>query len=222
VRASHDRIPFTPTPEEIAEVALLHLSRVPDGVVSFGQGCEGEPLTVADTLISAVRLIRKARDDGTVNLNTNGSRPDKVAALAGAGLDSIRLSVNSFRPAVYDAYYRPRGFAVSDVLASGRIVRDSGGFVSVNLLVFPGVTDTPADLDATLSGLRAVGADLVQMRNLNIDPGVYLDAIGREDAGKPIGIATAMERMKAEFPDLRFGYFNPQVRGIVRERRAGG
>ena len=41
---SQDRIEFTPAPQEIAEVALAHIKRVDKSVVSFGQGCEGDPL----------------------------------------------------------------------------------------------------------------------------------------------------------------------------------
>jgi pyruvate-formate lyase-activating enzyme len=221
VTAPHQRIAFVPTPDEIAEVACLHLSRVPRGVVSFGQGCEGEPLTVAPVLVEAVRLIRRRTDAGTINLNTNGSRPRAVADLCAAGLDSIRLSVNSFCEDTYRAYYRPRGYAFEDVLESGRVVKRSGGFVSVNLLVFPGVTDRPSDLEATVSGLRACGADFVQMRNLNIDPDVYLAAVGRPE-GAPLGLRGVMARLQAEVPGLRFGYFNPPVRTLVRRRRREG
>lgn len=219
VRASHDRIEFTPSPEEIAEVALIHIDRVRRPVVSFGQGCEGEPLMVADTLVEAVKQIRRSTGRGTINLNTNGSNPKAVADLCEAGLDAIRLSVNSFREPVYESYFRPRGYTLNDVLASGRTVRDSGGFVSVNLLVFPGVSDRPSDLEATLAGLREVGADLVQMRNLNIDPEDYLAVVGPTKDGSPNGLAAAMDRMKGAFPALRFGYFNPPVRTLVEKRR---
>ncbi|MCK4423827.1 MAG: hypothetical protein KAV18_07145 [Candidatus Omnitrophica bacterium] len=44
-------------------------------VVSFGQGCEGEPLLVYKTLSQAIKLIRKQTKKGTINLNTNASRP---------------------------------------------------------------------------------------------------------------------------------------------------
>lgn len=220
VCAPHERIDFTPTPDEIAEVACLHIARVRRPVVSFGQGCEGEPLMVADVLVEAVREIRRRTGAGTINLNTNGSRPDDVGRLCDVGLDAIRLSVNSFRRDVYNRYYRPHGYALDDVIASGRRVRESGGFVSVNLLVFPGVSDVPADIEATIEGLRACGADFVQMRNLNIDPEVYLDVVGR-DHGAPVGLVEAMRRMKAALPHLAFGYFNPPVRSLVKARRRG-
>ena len=47
IPCSQDRIAFTPTAEEIAEVALTHIGRVNKAVVSFGQGCEGDPLMAA-------------------------------------------------------------------------------------------------------------------------------------------------------------------------------
>ena len=219
VPAPHERIAFTPTPEEVAEVACLHISRVKRAVVSFGQGCEGEPLMAADCLEEAIRLIRRRTDAGTINLNTNGSIPGAVERLCRAGLDSIRLSLNSFRRKLYDAYYRPQGYSLDDVITSGRLVHESGGWVSVNLLVFPGVSDTEEDIAAAIEGLSACSADLVQMRNLNIDPDVYLDVVGRE-GGPPVGLAEAMSRMRAALPWLKFGYFNPPVRTLVRRRRS--
>ena len=41
--SSQNRIAFTPSAREIAEVALTHIRRVKSAVVSFGQGCEGDP-----------------------------------------------------------------------------------------------------------------------------------------------------------------------------------
>lgn len=222
VTAPHQRIAFVPTPDEIAEVACLHIGRVPRAVVSFGQGCEGEPLLQWRTLEAAIRLIRQRTSAGTINLNTNGSLPDAVAALCEAGLDAIRLSINSFDSTAYDAYYRPRGYALADVLASGRVVAASGGFVSVNLLVFPGISDREPDVEATIDGLGACKADFVQMRNLNIDPEVYRGLPGMpERAGRVIGLAAAMEAIRGRIPGIRFGYFNPPVRTLVLGRRRG-
>src|SRR5262245_46568796 len=109
-RASHDRLAEPPGGAALAAVALAHLARVPDGVVSFGQGCEGEPLLFAPVLADAVRRIRAETAAGTVHLNSNASRPDAVRELCAAGLDSLRASLSSARPALYDAYYQPRGY----------------------------------------------------------------------------------------------------------------
>ena len=44
-------------PEEIAEVALRHGERAKDPLISFGQGCEGDPCLAADNIAKAVKII---------------------------------------------------------------------------------------------------------------------------------------------------------------------
>ncbi|RLC33127.1 MAG: radical SAM protein, partial [Deltaproteobacteria bacterium] len=111
---SQDRIDFTPSPEEIAQVALEHISRVKKAVVSFGQGCEGDPLLAAHVIEPALRLIREKTDRGTINMNTNGSLPAVMEKLFDAGLDSVRVSMNSLREDCYTAYFRPRSYVFKD------------------------------------------------------------------------------------------------------------
>jgi pyruvate-formate lyase-activating enzyme len=208
-KAAHDRLRVPPSAEEIAEVSLRHITSVDHAVVSFGQGCEGEPLINDELLCRAVRLIRGKTDRGTVNLNTNASRPIALAKLIDAGLDSIRVSVNSFRRDLYDAYYRPRAYSFDDVIESARICRSKGIHVSVNLLYFPGITDTASEMGALKSFLGTVGADLIQMRNLNIDPDIYIGSLPPGVPEQGIGVRGFMSDLKEKFPDLRFGYFNP-------------
>ncbi|MEE9611468.1 MAG: hypothetical protein V3W19_09460, partial [Desulfatiglandales bacterium] len=43
--ASHHRIGFRPSQKELVHMAVEHLRQAPEAIVSFGQGCEGEPLT---------------------------------------------------------------------------------------------------------------------------------------------------------------------------------
>ena len=57
---SQDRIAFTPSPREITAVALAHIRRVPKSVVSFGQGCEGDPLLAADVIEPAIQPYSSA------------------------------------------------------------------------------------------------------------------------------------------------------------------
>lgn len=208
-KAAHDRLRVPPSAEEIAEIALGHIAKVDRAVVSFGQGCEGEPLINGDLLCRAVRLIRSKTNRGTINLNTNASRPRVVEELADAGLDSIRVSLNSLRAAPYDAYYRPRGYSFSDVIETARICRKRGVFVSLNLLYFPGVTDTAEELSALTAFLGETGADLIQMRNLNIDPDVYIRSLPSGIHKQGIGVRELIKDLREKFPDLRFGYFNP-------------
>ncbi|HET6994514.1 MAG TPA: radical SAM protein, partial [Chitinophagaceae bacterium] len=42
--STQDRLTFKPTAEEIVEYTVPHLEEAPYPIISFGQGCEGEPL----------------------------------------------------------------------------------------------------------------------------------------------------------------------------------
>ncbi|ROR03076.1 radical SAM protein [Desulfosoma caldarium] len=207
--ATQDRIRFVPTVDEIAEVAVSHLRKAPRAVVSFGQGCEGEPLLQGATLEASIRQIRRETSRGTIHGNSNGSLPDVIARLADAGLDSLRVSLNSARPAFYHAYYRPKGYGFDDVVRSIQIMKSRGLFVSLNYFVLPGFTDDPDEVRALCALLERTSVDLIQMRNFNADPEWILKSIGFRPVQKPLGIRRVLDMLQDRFPDLRFGYFNP-------------
>jgi pyruvate-formate lyase-activating enzyme len=210
IPASQNRIAFTPSPDEIAQVALTHIRDVENSVVSFGQGCEGDPLMAADTIAPAIRKIRATTDQGTINMNTNGSRPAVLADLFAAGLDSIRISLNSVRPEGYNLYFRPAGYRFADVLDSISLALDKGAFVSINYLNSPGFTDTPAEHDALMAFLEAYPIHMIQWRNLNYDPLRYWETMGvLSNQPPPLGMAACLARVKQAFPKLLHGYFNP-------------
>lgn len=209
---SQERIRFVPTPDEIAEVALTHLHYAEDGIVSFGQGCEGEPLLQAKTLEKAVKIIRSRTQKGTINVNTNASIPEAVDRLFNAGVDSIRVSMNSARQKYYKAYHRPVSYSFEDVKESIKVAKTHGRFVSLNYFIFPGFTDDPDEISALLAFLDECPVDLIQMRNFNIDPEWYLQEIDFSPGGPPVGIRKWMKIIKQHFPQIRFGYFNPRLR----------
>ncbi len=208
--ACQDRINFTPSPLEIAQVSLEHISRVKKAVVSFGQGCEGEPLTAVKAIAPAIEMIREQTDRGTINLNTNGSLPDHVETLCKAGLDSMRVSMNSVRENCYQVYFRPKSYDFSDVLRSIEIAKEKGKFVSINYLNCPGFTDSEKEVDALVRFIRTHDIDMIQWRNLNFDPKRYVHLMAlAEDGGSPTGMAALIKQLSREFPDLIHGYFNP-------------
>lgn len=212
--ATQERIAFVPTVEELAGVAVPHLRNAQGPVVSFGQGCEGEPLLQGRLLEQAVRHIRHETNRGTINLNTNASRPEVVEYLVAAGLDSMRISMNSVRSDYYLPYYRPKGYGVEDVLASWRTMKLAGRFVSLNLFVFPGLTDEGAELDRLSAFIEDLGLDLIQLRNHNIDPEWYMDAVGYMPTGHRVGVRALVKILKKRFPGLGFGYFNPSLSAV--------
>ena len=184
--------------QELAEVAIDHLERVEDGIVSFGQGCEGEPLLRSIAIERTIERIRAKCSNGTVNLNTNASLPAALERCINAGLQAVRISLNSFRPRVYAAYYRPQGYDLADVLGSIRMAISRGLRVSLNLLTHPGVTDDEEEVAAMEAFLSEESVAMVQTRTLNIDPAVYFEAVGRPRT--PIGMRQAIERIRRLAP----------------------
>jgi molybdenum cofactor biosynthesis enzyme MoaA len=146
------------------------------------------------TIARTIERIRATRSNGTVNLNTNGSLPKSLRMLIDAGLDAVRISLNSFRPPVYAAYYRPMGYALDDVLESVTLAVSAGLRVSLNLLTHPGVTDEAAEVAAATTFLRQTPVALVQTRTLNIDPHVYFSRVGRPL--EPIGMRAALAAIR--------------------------
>lgn len=204
--SNHERINFVPTPEEIAELAVPHLLEAPEPIVSYGQGCEGDPILQADTVAEATRRIKKAASRGTVNFNSNGSMPDRVRMLCDAGMDSMRFSMNSAQEEYYNLYYRPVGYRFADVVESLAAAKEKGHFTMINYLVSPGLSDEPAEVEALLKLVGNTGVDMIQMRNLSIDPDFYNKRMGLK--GKGVGMYRMLQRLKTEFPRLQFGYFN--------------
>jgi len=200
-----ERIRFVPTVDEILDVALPHLEKAEDAIVSFGQGCEGEPLMQWRLLERSTRELRKRTDCGTINLNTNGSFPHRVRKLCDAGLDSIRVTLNSPHLKFYKRYHRPKGYSLGEVLDSLIQAEEKGIYTSINLLVFPGFTDREDELEGLIELIGKTNLNLIQMRNLNIDPDLYLKTVGK---GEGMGISKMIDALKSEFPSLQFGYFN--------------
>lgn len=206
-----DRLTFVPAIEEIVAVALAHLEQAPDAIVSFGQGCEGEPLLQARRIEQAIRAIRARTSRGTVNINTNASNPRALQRLYDGGLDSLRASTISAVPETYNAYYRPIGYSFQDVKRSLILARDAGVYSSINYLLFPGLADAESEVEAMVAFLRETGVRLVQLRNLNIDPEVLLPRLPTP-RGRPMGMAAMVETLRRELPDLRIGNFSIPLR----------
>ena len=204
-----ERITFSPTAEEIAEVGIYHLSIAPDGIISFGQGCEGEPSLAADRIAEGIRKIRAVTARGQINMNSNAGFPAGMRKIVDAGLDSLRVSIISARDESYDAYYRA-SYPLASVKESLRYALDHGVYVSLNLLHFPGFTDRAEELAAWQEFFRALPVQMIQMRNLNIDPTLFLRTMP-DEKGAPVGTRAFMDELHAEFPQLVIGSFSHYV-----------
>ena len=208
-----DRLTFIPRVEEILEVAIPHLEQAADAIVSFGQGCEGEPLLQWRRIEQAIKTLRTRTAKGVININTNASNPRWLQRLYDAGLDTIRASTISGHPETYSAYYRPIGYSFEDVKESLKRARDAGVYSSINLLCFPGMIDREREVEALLSFVKETGLRLIQLRNLNIDPEVLLPRMpALESMGKALGMRAMIEIIKRELPEVEIGNFTRAVK----------
>ena len=224
VASPQDRMNFAPTAEELASLAAYHLAGDEAAIVSFGQGCEGEPLTRDSVLAEATATIRERHPKATIHVNTNGSNPRMLRRLVEAGCNSARISAISFTEDVFRAYYRPVGYGLADVLACGRIMSAAGGQVCLNLLTFPGLTDDPQELDRTAAACAAMGVHQVQWRSLNVDHD-WLRAVLRRrgvrlDQG--IGLGRALEHLRTALPGVEHGNFTRPAAGPGSRIEAAG
>lgn len=205
IASAQARVRALPAERDIVDLAVAHL----DGggsMVSFGQGCEGEPLLAAPRIAAAVAAIRKRTAAGVIHCNTNASSPSALARILDAGVRSIRVSLNSCRPDVYAAYYRPRGYDFGHVLASLQVASDAGAAISLNLLTHPGITDADGEMRSFSEVLHKFPIDMVQTRTLNIDPETYFAAVGRPPRAT-IGMRAWFDWLAQEFPRVRTGNF---------------
>ena len=205
--SSHERITFRPNVHETEEVMFNHLSSAREAIVSFGQGCEGEPLLEADLIVRSVDKVRQKTNRGTINMNTNASLPKKIETLCKAGIDSFRVSLNSPREKFYNLYFRPVNYKFGDVVKSIQTAKRHHKFVSINLFVFPGFTDSEWQIKWLIKFIKDTEIDMIQWRNLNIDPESYLKCISSENSN-PQGVLKSIEIVRKKFPELKMGYFN--------------
>lgn len=198
------RFDFVPSLEEIVEVGLSHLNGSPEAIYSFGQGCEGEPLLRADLIARSIKAMRAQTDQGCIHLNTNGSRPAGLKMVIAAGLDSIRVSLNSVLEEQYTAYYQPRNYTFADVTEGVRMAAQNGLQVCLNYLFMPGWNDAEEEVEALVRFVHEQGVNMIQMRNLNIDPDLYAEWVQRP-GGKVLGVPAMLARLRQDCPGLVIG-----------------
>jgi MoaA/NifB/PqqE/SkfB family radical SAM enzyme len=214
ITSAQDRLRFKPTAGEIVEYTVPHLESADFPIISFGQGCEGEPLLMWETIKESIIQIRKFTPKGSININTNGSMPKAVDELAKAGLNSIRVSTNSVQKWLYTAYYKPNNYEFEAIIESLKIMNEAGGWTSLNYFVFPGLTDSVEEYEALRIVIRETGLKMIQWRNFNIDPDWYMGTVGAAETGDILGVKQLMSLIKEEFPHIKYGYYNPPIERI--------
>ena len=199
------RIKFKPTVDEIADVGIYHLSHAPEGIISFGQGCEGEPSLQADNICAAIKKIRSTTSRGQININTNAGYTSGIKKIVDAGLNSMRVSIISALDENYQRYYRA-AYELAAVKDSIRYALANGVHVSLNMLYMPGFNDRAAELDAWKNFLDELPVQMIQVRNLNYDPDAFFAAMPHDE--KFFGTRKFLRELKKNFPSLIIGNFS--------------
>jgi len=209
-----ERIKFVPTVEEVAELMNYHLQD-DQVIISFGQGCEGDPSIKADLAAEAICRVRRENKSGTINMNTNAGYTKGIETLCKAGIDSFRVSMNSASDDVYHAYYRPASYKLNDVKKSLRIAADSGVYTYLNLLFYPGLNDKEGEIEALIDLVQECEVKAIQVRNLNIDPEMMTPLVNLAQ-GDALGVMSFLEILEQELPQVQIGNYTKAVEKKVK------
>jgi len=204
------RIKFVPTVDEIADVGIFHLSHADEGIISFGQGCEGEPSLQAENICAAIKKIRATTTRGQININTNAGYTTGIKKIVDAGLNSMRVSIVSARDESYQKYYRA-GYALTAVKNSISYALEKNVHVSLNLLYMPGFNDRAEEFVAWKNFLTELPVQMIQVRNLNYDPDEFFDTMPKT-TGEVMGTKKFLRELQKTFPSLTIGNFSHYVR----------
>lgn len=210
VTSPQNRLDFKPEVSEISEIALYHLENAKEAIISFGQGCEGEPSLNASNLSQAIIEIRNNTDKGTININTNAGYTQGIKQMVDAGLDAIRVTIFSCNRSNYNNYHKPQGYDFENVVNSIKYAKDKGVRVSLNLLTFPGFTDRETEVQALIDFVKDTSVDMIQLRNLNIDPDLLMSNFPDDELS--MGIVNFINTVKHELPQVKIGSYSHPVR----------
>ena len=205
-----NRINFVPTVDEIANLGIYHLSHAEDAIISFGQGCEGEPSLQAENISLAIKKIREKTSRGQININTNAGFTSGIKKIVDAGLNSMRVSIISADDENYQKYYRA-GYKLDDVKASISYALAKNVHVSLNMLYMPGFNDRESEFAAWKNFLAKFPVQMIQIRNLNYDPDEFFRIMPKSDENF-IGTKNFLQKLKNFSPTLTIGNFSHFLR----------
>ena len=191
--AGSDRI----TAADLADIGIAHLAAGGSGV-TFGVPGDPDPLGRPRVMADAVSRIREAFTSARIAIRTNAGAAAAIARVAEAGADRLIVSLASARPETYERLHPARDVRWADVRGGIRQAAMSGLAVTIELLVFPGLTDRREEVDALVALLRELpSGSALRLRDLGADPDVLL---GANPGSEPLGVGSLLARLRAEAP----------------------
>lgn len=186
-----ERAAFRPEPADILALAADHLARGGRGI-SFGRACDGEPLSLLRVVETSVTELRERAPAAAIHLETTGSDPSALRRVLDAGVDSVTVRIGSARPDTYETLHGPVAHRWSDVRTSLQLAAERRIALTVALLVLPGLTDRPDEVDAIVELLGELTGGGIELRDLACDP---LRAVGAFPAVRASGMAHFLARI---------------------------
>jgi hypothetical protein len=81
----------------------------------------------------------------------------------------------------------------------------------LNYLVFPGISDQEEEFEALRSLIGGTEVDFIHLKNLNIDPPLYLRDMP-SGSSPSLGMGGLVAAIREAFPRVELGYFNQALR----------
>jgi protein gp37 len=75
----------------------------------------------------------------------------------------------------------------------------------------PGFTDSIGEVESLFRFLDKFPVNMIQTRNMNIDPDYFFEKIGFQDE-EATGIRNLIGMLRDKYPDVRLGYYNPPLK----------
>jgi radical SAM protein with 4Fe4S-binding SPASM domain len=190
-----------------------------DEAAAFGEGqlvvlSGGDPLAREDT----TELVRYGTEQGLrMTMTPSGTAsltPERIEALADAGLKRMAVSLDGATPATHDEFRQERG-SFEQTVAAARAAREAGLPLQVNTTV---CRETVAELPAIRERVADLGAVLWSV--------FFLVPVGRGSVLEPISPGRAervMEWLCAVQSEARFGIKTteaPHYRRVALQQRA--
>ena len=78
------------------------------------------------------------------------------------------------------------------------------------MLYFPGFNDREEELNAWIKFFEELPVQMIQVRNLNIDPDIFLNTMPQQ-SGKMLGTKKFLQTLKNKFNNLQIGSFSHYI-----------
>jgi hypothetical protein len=205
--------PLLESPSEMIEAGLQHLLHAPNALVNLDISEEVN----LDAVSNLIQSIRQQTFRGMIQINASAPDPRSIKKWCEAGLDSIRLTLNSAQGNYYNLFHEPQESRFDDIVESFKIARYFHRRAVLNYEIFPGLTDHPAEIDALIKLVRELKIETIQLHNLKIDPEWYMDELQLLNlTRKQIGIQNWFTHLQKTFPAIQIGYYDRSPETVVQ------